>query len=157
MGKPSFRTKTEQEQDEAISHLDEQAAEAHGKFMQLVFDLIDGTHDSSTYEDACRSLLGEPYPDAPSLQSAAVSISAVLMLRCNACLHAAAPAQQPPTLEHSIGVTPMLSWLRPFGVAIACSSEHQHHRGRRSWGVPHDGARCAVQAPTRTPCSRWTS
>ena len=87
MGKPSFRTKSEQEQDEAISHLDEQAAEAHGKFMQLVFDLIDGTHDSSTYEDACRSLLGAPYPDAPSLHSATLPIFRLLDVAVQ-CLHA---------------------------------------------------------------------
>lgn len=59
IGRPMFRAKSEQEQDEAISNLDEQAKEIHGKFMQLAFDLVDGTHDSSTYEDACRSLLGD--------------------------------------------------------------------------------------------------
>ena len=58
VGRPMFRAKSEQEQDEAIQNLDEHAREVHGKFMQLAFDLVDGTHDSSTYEDACRSLLG---------------------------------------------------------------------------------------------------
>ena len=57
---PSFRSKPEQEQEEAISHMDEQAVQVHNQFMTLVSDLIDGTQDSSVYEDACRHLLGEP-------------------------------------------------------------------------------------------------
>ena len=57
---PSFRSKPEQEQEDAISHMDEQAVQVHNQFMTLVSDLIDGTQDSSVYEDACRHLLGEP-------------------------------------------------------------------------------------------------
>ena len=130
MGKPSFRTKSEQEQDEAISHLDEQAAEAHGKFMQLVFDLIDGTHDSSTYEDACRSLLGVPPPDAPSLRFATISMYRLLdvAVPClfGCCCTCSAAAK--------IGAQPSVSWLRPFGLPILCSGEYQHHQGQCFWG-----------------------
>lgn len=59
---PSFRTKSEVEQEDAVSNMDEAAVEVHNKFMTLASDLIDGAHDSSTYEDACRLLLGTPPP-----------------------------------------------------------------------------------------------
>ena len=39
--------------------MDEHAVQVHNQFMTLVVDLIDGTHDSSVYEDACRQLLGK--------------------------------------------------------------------------------------------------
>lgn len=78
VGRPAFRTKSEQEQDEAVSHLDEQATEVHGKFMQLAFDLVDGTHDSSTYEDACRSLLGDSKDCCETSQLPACSCSSRL-------------------------------------------------------------------------------
>lgn len=55
---PAFRSKSEQEQEDAISNMDEHAVQVHNKFMTLVSDLIDGTQDSSVYEDACRHLLG---------------------------------------------------------------------------------------------------
>ena len=57
---PAFRSKSEREQEDAISHMDEHAIQVHNKFMTLVSDLIDGTQDSSVYEDACRHLLGAP-------------------------------------------------------------------------------------------------
>ena len=44
---------------DADLRLEGKAAETHKLFMQMVFDLIDGTHDASAYEDACRSLLGQ--------------------------------------------------------------------------------------------------
>ena len=62
---PSFRTRSEAEQEEAVSHMDEPAVEVHNRFMTLASDLIDGAHDSSTYEDACRLLLGESHPFSP--------------------------------------------------------------------------------------------
>jgi hypothetical protein len=69
LSSPSFRSKSEAEQEEAVSHMDEAAIEVHNKFMTLASDLIDGAHDSSTYEDACRLLLGALPPDCLDLES----------------------------------------------------------------------------------------
>lgn len=41
-----------------MSNMDEHAMHVHNRFMALVSDLIDGSQDSSTYEDTCRLLLG---------------------------------------------------------------------------------------------------
>lgn len=41
-----------------LPELDDKGAKAHGQFMTYVFDLIDGTRDSSQYEDDVRALLG---------------------------------------------------------------------------------------------------
>jgi hypothetical protein len=45
--------------DTPLPELDEEGAKAHSQFMTYVFDLIDGTRDSSQYEDDVRALLGE--------------------------------------------------------------------------------------------------
>ena len=37
----------------------EEYARIHGEFMTMVHDLIDGSLESSAYEDHCRALLGE--------------------------------------------------------------------------------------------------
>lgn len=44
--------------DSPLPELDEAGQRAHAQFMSLVFDLIDGTRDSSQYEDDVRALLG---------------------------------------------------------------------------------------------------
>lgn len=41
-----------------LPELDEKGQKAHAQFMTYVFDLIDGTRDSSQYEDDVRALLG---------------------------------------------------------------------------------------------------
>ena len=38
----------------------EEYSRIHGEFMTMVHDLIDGSLESSAYEDHCRALLGEP-------------------------------------------------------------------------------------------------
>lgn len=42
----------------ALQALEGNAASTHAGFMRLLYDLIDGNHDASAYEDACRALLG---------------------------------------------------------------------------------------------------
>ncbi len=69
---PSFRTRSEAEQEAAVSNMAEPAVEVHNRFMTLASDLIDGAHDSSTYEDACRLLLGMLLPIAPSFHPCAL-------------------------------------------------------------------------------------
>ncbi len=44
--------------DVPLPELDDKGQKAHGQFMTYVFDLIDGTRDSSQYEDDVRALLG---------------------------------------------------------------------------------------------------
>ncbi|CAL8471863.1 g11405 [Coccomyxa elongata] len=44
--------------DMPLPELDEKGQKAHAQFMTYVFDLIDGTRDSSQYEDDVRALLG---------------------------------------------------------------------------------------------------
>lgn len=50
--------------DMPLPELDEKGQKAHAQFMTYVFDLIDGTRDSSQYEDDVRALLGRQPPGA---------------------------------------------------------------------------------------------
>jgi hypothetical protein len=43
-----------------LGALPPEAREVHGRFMRLVFELIDGSLDPGQYEDAVRALLGAP-------------------------------------------------------------------------------------------------
>lgn len=52
----------DQENDTPLPELDEEGQKGHSQFMTYVFDLIDGTRDSSQYEDDVRALLGELHP-----------------------------------------------------------------------------------------------
>ena len=68
--------------DVPLPELDDKGQKAHGQFMTYVFDLIDGTRDSSQYEDDVRALLGARTLSFPFLlifkPFFGVSISAIL-------------------------------------------------------------------------------
>ena len=53
-----------------LGALPPEAREVHGRFMRLVFELIDGSLDPGQYEDAVRALLGAPPRRAPPAPAA---------------------------------------------------------------------------------------
>lgn len=72
---------SETQLDGEIGSLPQSAEKVHNDFLSLVFQLVDGRLDSSSYEDLCRSLLGM-FLDISEMKSAAPLVKGFEVLSC---------------------------------------------------------------------------